>query len=244
VSGDGGAEAARDTTVRTSPGGPPGPRVPDPEVARRLEPFAGPSAVGLVDVTLTGVDLTGEELTGATLDEVQIEASALDRLRGAGGSWRHTVLVDCRLDGADLANLRAEDLSLVRCSLRDARLTGAQLPGSRLRGVRLEAVQASLTSWRGATFQHVVLRGCDLTEADLTGAALTDVLLEDCDLTGAQLSKVRCERVHLRGCRLGGIGGVDGLRGASVSEADAYGLLPALAHAAGVRIAERGPWGR
>ncbi|GAA4287320.1 pentapeptide repeat-containing protein [Georgenia daeguensis] len=221
-----------------------GPRVPDPDVALRLEPFAGPTAGGLVDISLTGVDLTGADLTGTVLDEVQVEASSLDRLRGAGGRWRHTVLVDCRLDGADLANLRAEDVSLVRCALREARLTGAQLPGARLRAVRLEGVRASLTSWRGATFQHVVLRGCDLTEADLTGAALTDVLLEDCDLTGAQLSKLRCERVHLRGCRLRGVGGVDGLRGASVSEADAYELLPALARAAGVRISESGPWGR
>jgi uncharacterized protein YjbI with pentapeptide repeats len=236
VNGRGGADARLGSVA--------GPRVPAPEVARRLEPFAGTSAVGLVDVTLAGFDLTGADLAGVVLDEVQIEASALDRLRGSGGSWRHTVLVDCRLDGADLANLHAEDVSLVRCSLRDSRLTGAQLPGSRLRGVRLEGAAASLTSWRGATLQHVVLRGCDLTEADLTGAVLTDVLLEDCDLTGAQLSKVRCERVHLRGCRLGGIGGVEGLRGASVSEADAYELLPALARAAGVRIAERGPWER
>ncbi|MPV38019.1 pentapeptide repeat-containing protein [Georgenia subflava] len=209
------------------------PAVPEPDVARHLEPI---DAGALTSATLSAVDLTGADLLGAGLDEVQVEASALERVRGASGSWRHTTFVDCRLDGSDLANLRAEDLTLVRCSLREVRLTGAQLPGVRLRGVLLEGAQASLSSWRGALLQHVVLRGCDLREADLTDAVLTDVLLEDCDLSGAQLSGVRCEHVHLSGCRVSGLGGVSGLRGASVAEADAYELLPVLARELGITI--------
>ncbi|RPF25681.1 pentapeptide repeat-containing protein [Georgenia muralis] len=211
----------------------PGPQVPEPAVAAHLDQVG---VGGLGALVVDAADLTGLDLAGAELAEVQVEASALDRLHGAGGRWRGVTLVDCRLDGADLANLRAQDLSLVRCSLREVRLTGAQLAGARLRAVRLDGARASLTSWREAVWQHVVLRGCDLTEADLTGASLSDVLLVDCDLSGAQLAGLRCERVRLEGCRLSGISGVGGLRGASVTEADAYALLPTLLREAGLTV--------
>ncbi|GAA4429761.1 hypothetical protein GCM10023169_32410 [Georgenia halophila] len=208
--------------------------MPEPDVAAHLMP-SSPADLD-AGSTLTGVDLSGAVLSGAELDEVQVEASALERMRAAGATWQHTVLVDCRLDGTDLANLRAPGLSLVRCSLREVRLVGGQLTRARLRSVRIEGGAANLTGWQDATWQHVVLRGCDLREADLTGASLTDVLLQDCDLTGAQLSGLRCERVRLSGCRLGGIGGVEGLRGASIGEPDAYELLPAMARSLGIRI--------
>ncbi|WP_127131328.1 pentapeptide repeat-containing protein [Georgenia sp. SYP-B2076] len=206
-------------------------RLPEPDVARHLE-RVDPAA--LHSVTLAGVDLTGADLTA--LDEVQVEGSSLERALAAGGRWRRTTLVDCRLDGADLANLRTEELTLMRASLRGVRLTGAQLTSARLRAVRLKDCQGRLSSWRGARLQQVVLRGCDLSEADLADAVLTDVLLEECDLTGAQLSGMRCERVQLRGCRLSGVGGVASLRGARVGEQDALELLPAMARELGVAI--------
>ena len=203
----------------------------EPDVARRLTP-ADPAT--LRSATVTAADLAGAVLP--RLEEVQVEASSLERARAAGGRWAHTTLVDCRLDGADLANLHATDLTLVRTSLREVRLIGAQLPGARLRAVRLEGCQARLTSWHGAQLQHVELVGCDLSEADLTAARLEDVLLQDCDLTGAQLSGMRCRQVRLRGCRLAGVSGVSGLRGTRVTEADAYALLPALARELGLTI--------
>lgn len=209
------------------------PRVSEPEVAAHLTPWAGALPDG---GTVTSADLGQAELT--VLEEVQIETSSLDRARAGGAHWERTSLVDCRLDGADLANLRARDLALTRCALRESRLVGGQLVRSRLQAVQLENVAANLTSWHESTWRHVVLRGCDLREADLTGAALSDVLFDECDLAGAQLSGVRCERVRLTGCRLSGLGGVEALRGASVGEADAVELLPAMARAMGIRIEE------
>jgi uncharacterized protein YjbI with pentapeptide repeats len=209
----------------------PGRRVPEPDVARHLT-AAHPAA--LHSATVTAADLAGAALPA--LEEVQVEASSLERVQAAGGRWRQVTLVDCRLDGADLANLHAEDLTLVRTSLREVRLVGAQLPVARLRAVRLQGCQARLSSWRGAHLQHVELLGCDLAEADLTEVQLDDVLLQDCDLTGAHLAGLRCRRVRLSGCRLAGVTGVSGLRGASLAEADALALLPAMARELGLTI--------
>lgn len=225
--------AARDRSRSAVPAPP---RVPTPELARHLEPLpADPGPLRLTAQTRSAVDLSGAAV--ASMTDVQLDGSVLDRLRAAGGSWREVALADCRIAGADLAAVEAHDLSMLRCELSDTRLTGARLPGARLRAVRLTDVRADLSSWPGAVLEHVVLTRCDLTEADLTGAALTDVLLEVCDLTGARLAGLRCSRVRLRGCRLDGVAGVSGLRGASVSEEDAYRLLPAMARELGITIA-------
>ncbi|WP_324649908.1 pentapeptide repeat-containing protein [Georgenia sp. H159] len=205
----------------------------EPSVPPHLEP-GDVSTLG--DATTAGVDLTGAVVP--ELHEAQVENSDLGRLRAGGGQWERVTLADCRLDGADLANLVWRDGSLLRCSLREARMTGALLVGVRLRSTLLEGVQGTLTSWHGAQLRSVVLRGCDLSEATFTETVMEDVLLEDCVLTGAQLSGLRCRGVQLRGCRLDGIGGVAALRGARIAEEDAVALLPTLAREMGITIGD------
>lgn len=205
--------------------------VPEPAMAPRLERA---DAADLDDATTAAVDLAGAalpELTGA-----QIEESDLRRVRAGGGRWQQVTLADCRLDGADLANLVWRQGSLLRCSLREARLTGTLLVGLRLRSTLLEGVAGPLTTWHGLGLQRVVLRGCDLSEATFTDTVLENVVLEDCVLSGAQLSGLRCKDVRLRGCRLDGVGGVAALRGARLAEQDAVGLLPAMARELGIVI--------
>lgn len=205
--------------------------VPEPDVPPHLEP--GDVAV-LDDATTSGVDLSGAVVPG--LREAQVEESDLSRIRAGGGDWVRVTLADCRLDGADLANLVWRDGSLLRCSLREARMTGALLVGVRLRSVLLEGVQGTLTSWHGAQLHGVVLRGCDLSEATFTDTVMDGVLLEDCTLTSAQLSGLRCRDVQLRGCRLDGVGGIGGLRGARIAEEDAIALLPSMARELGLTL--------
>lgn len=205
--------------------------VPEPDVPPHLEP--GDVAV-LDDATTSGVDLSGAVVPG--LREAQVEESDLSRIRAGGGDWVRVTLADCRLDGADLANLVWRDGSLLRCSLREARMTGALLVGVRLRSVLLEGVQGTLTSWHGAQLRGVVLRGCDLSEATFTDTVMDGVLLEDCTLTSAQLSGLRCRDVQLRGCRLDGVGGIGGLRGARIAEEDAIALLPSMARELGLTL--------
>ena len=55
-------------------------------------------------------------------------------------------------------------------------------------------------------------------------------------LTAAQLAGLRCRDVQLRGCRLDGVAGVAGLRGARLTEEDAAALVPAMARELGITI--------
>ncbi|HLT83197.1 MAG TPA: pentapeptide repeat-containing protein [Phototrophicaceae bacterium] len=205
--------------------------VPEPDVPPHLEPG---DPADLDDATTTGVDLTGAVVAG--LREAQVENSELGRVRANAAQWERVTLADCRLDGADLANLVWRDGSLQRCSLREVRMTGALLAGVRVRSALLEGVQGSLTTWHGVQLRSVVLRGCDLREATFVDTVLDEVLLEDCVLSGAQLGGLRCREVQLRGCRLDGVAGVAGLRGARVAEEDALALVPAMARELGIAV--------
>src|SRR5690606_33526335 len=83
--------------------------VPEPDVPPHLEPG---DPADLDDATTTGVDLTGAVVAG--LREAQVENSELGRVRANAAQWERVTLADCRLDGADLANLVWRDGSLQR----------------------------------------------------------------------------------------------------------------------------------
>ncbi len=205
--------------------------VPEPDVSPRLEPAVLDE---LDDATTAAVDLTGAVIPA--LSGAQVDSSDLSRMRANAGQWERVTLADCRLDGADVANLVWREGALMRCSLREVRMTGVLLAGVRVRGTLLEGVQASLSTWHDVQLRGVVLRGCDLSEATFVDTVMEQVLLEDCVLTSAQLSGLRCRDVQLRGCRLDGVSGVTSLRGARVAEEDALALLPAIARELGITI--------
>ena len=66
--------------------------------------------------------------------------------------------------------------------------------------------------------------------------AIEAVCFEDCDLSGADLSKGRFVEVELRGCRLDGIRGAQGLRGVTTSWDDVLAAAAVFAAACGVRV--------
>lgn len=207
--------------------------VPEPDVPPHLEPA---DVAELDDASTAGVDLIGADLPALT--GAQVDSSDLSRIRANTAQWQRVTLADCRLDGGDLANLVWREGSLMRCSLREARLTGALLVDVRARSTLLEGVQATLSTWHGVQLRGVVLRGCDLSEATFTDTVFDQVLLESCTLTGAQLSGLHCREVQLRDCRLEGVGGVTALRGARITEGDAFALLPAMARELGITIGD------
>lgn len=190
--------------------------------------------------TTSDARLDGAVWIGAELDEVAMEGASMRRLRGAGGTWSRSSFVDSALDGADLAGLITTDCALVRCSLDGARLTGSQWLRSRWRGVTGADVVADSLTAHGSSWTDVTLTGARLRELDLSDARLERVRFVDCELSGARFHATRCSDVTFTGCRLDGVVGVTGLRGATVSWSDAVGLLPALARELGVRILDDG----
>lgn len=137
---------------------------------------------------------------------------------------------------ADLANqvLRGEELH--RCTFTRCRMTGFQVPEGTLTDVRFTDCRIDLAGLRFASLERVVFEGCVLRELDLTEARLQDVRFDGCDLRLAEFGGARASRLELRGCEVEGLGGVDGLRGALVTWADAVGLLGPLVEHAGLVV--------
>lgn len=184
--------------------------------------------------TSTGLDLQSAVWIGAELEEVAIESSDLRRLRGAGGTWTRTSLLDCTLEGADLAGLVTTDSALVRCTLDGARLTGSQWMRARWRGTRGTDVVADDVAAHAAVLTDVTLVDCRLRGLNLEDARLERVRLIGCDLSGARFAGARCTDVELRGCTLTGVTGIGGLRGTTLGYEDALTMLPELTRELGL----------
>ncbi len=137
-----------------------------------------------------------------------------------------------------LANHRTLRGGLRRMRFSACRMTGFQWPEGDLHDVAFSGCSLDLANLRGATLRRVAFHDCVLREADLAGTRLTDVLLVGCDLRAADLSGARSQRLELRECRVDGLQGLDGLRGALVRWSDVLDLAAPLAAAAGLVVLE------
>jgi hypothetical protein len=143
-------------------------------------------------------------------------------------------LADAVLEGADLAGSRAVRGELLRCIFRGCRLTGLDWAEGDVHDVVFEDCRLDLAGLRHASLQRVRFTGCDLRELDLARARAEDVLIEHCDLRQADLSGLRAQRLELRGCRVDGLRGVEGLRGALMTWPDVLELAGPLAAGVGI----------
>jgi uncharacterized protein YjbI with pentapeptide repeats len=208
----------------------PAPRPPSPpRLPAQLEPAE------LAEGRLTGVVISGAGPLGAVhsldLDEARLVACDL-----AGAQLSHLGLLDCELSRCDLANVLARDASFdhVRCA--DSRLTGLQWPEGALVDTVLSDCRADLAAFRFVRAQRVVFERCVLRDADFHAAQLESVVFVDCDLTGASFERARCRNCELRGCRLEGLRGADGLGGAALEWPAILELAGPLAAAAGILV--------
>jgi uncharacterized protein YjbI with pentapeptide repeats len=153
------------------------------------------------------VSLQGTRVIGSVLADCHA-----DRLDAVDSSWREAVLRGCRV-GALLAH------------------------GATLGWVRIEGAKLDFVNLRGAALTDVVFQDCRLGEVDLGDATLTGVRLAGCRIEQLQMTGARLTDVDLRGSTLQGVGGIDGLAGATVGEAQLLHLAPLLAERLGIRVA-------
>ena len=133
------------------------------------------------DVVLERCVLSESDLTGIALSGT-CEAVRLDR----------SLLVDARLDGA---NLYAA--FLVESDLRGASLKGAVLEEADLSRANVFDTKCSKARSRGAVFENAVCIGADFRDADLTDASFVDCLARVADYRKAVLRRAvfRCADV-------------------------------------------------
>lgn len=130
----------------------------------------------LTDAALTNGDLTGCDLTGAAFRSVAGADNALRRAQLADASF-----IDCRLPGTDLCGASAENTRFLRCIM----------PGSQFTDVQDQGERASFTG------RAMIMRDCDLTEADFTNAYLYRASFTGDPVTGMILDGAKFTRANL-----------------------------------------------
>jgi Pentapeptide repeats (8 copies) len=105
---------------------------------------------------LSQADLTSARLVGNDMGYAHLVASVLD-----GSDLNHSLLNYSDLSNARLSNAHLEGACLVRANLKGANLRGSNLTNADLRGISFAD---------GADFSAAVLKGVDITGADLSKA--------------------------------------------------------------------------
>jgi uncharacterized protein YjbI with pentapeptide repeats len=216
----------------------------DEPKAPRINEIGSPElAAGAVDelesrgyydrVDLSGLDLSGLDLTGARFEECllarcSLEDTRLDAVR----------LLDCRLDGLNVAVLKAARPDWHGVELTGSRVGSAELYDGEWRSVTVTGAKLGYLNFRHSTLEDVRFSGCTIEELDLGGATLNRVAFDDCTVETLTLQGARCTDLDLRGADLRGVNGVSGLAGATVGADQLLELAPLLAAELGVSVSE------
>jgi len=129
------------------------------------------------------------DLTGANLQCVELNALRPD---GSDAIFSGAVLLEARMEGANLGGARLEGAFLLQAHLEGADLSEARLEAATLGQARME----------GANLRHAWMLGADCIEAHLAGASLGFARLEASRLIGAQLESVSFLKTRLEGASL------------------------------------------
>ena len=181
--------------------------------------------------TFEGSDLTGRDLTGASFLECE---------------FRRVILDDATLRGASVAEcvfgeLHAAVLKAPRSTWRDVRIERSRLGSvewyeSELRSVQVDGSKLDFVNLRNATLTDVLFSDCIIEELDLGSVVAQRVELRGCRIGTLDLSGARLTHVDLRGCDVSVIRGLDGLRGATIDDAQLSLLAPLLAGHLGIIV--------
>ena len=185
----------------------------------------------LADVLVTGaacgITARNVELSGAWLRDIDVAGARLPRLD----------LRDCRVSGANLANVAVTDGVAERCGFENVRLTGFSWHDGILRDVSFRDCRIDLASFAASRLERVLFEDCMLTQTELRDARLSAVLFVDCDMREIDLAGVRLSAgCELRGCVLDGARSVAQLRGAQMPYVDVLSAAGTFAQALGIAI--------
>ncbi|MEV5746781.1 pentapeptide repeat-containing protein [Actinoallomurus sp. NPDC052308] len=207
-----------------------------PRLPSRLTRIAVPDQPVGDDQVLLSLELHGGGWAGIQAEDVEVNRCRFTDAQIPGVILPRARLEDVELTRCDLANLQIIDGRMFTTRLANSRLTGLAWIDCSMRDMVFTDCRANLARFRMSALRDVIFRDCDLTEASFQAATLNGVLFENCRLAGTQFSQAKIIDARFKDCDLSGLGGVESLRGATVSSADAQSLVWALASAFGIRI--------
>jgi uncharacterized protein YjbI with pentapeptide repeats len=177
-------------------------------------------------------DLSGRELLGITFAECELDGVTLSEadLRGA------------RVIESTLARMNAPILSAARSTWRDvvldqSRIGSGELFDSTWRSVRFSHCRLGYLNLRGAELLDIEFVDCAIDEIDLGGAKANRVAFVNTSVDALDITRATLRNFDLRGAGLHVVRGIEGLRGATISEKQLLELSAALAELSGIVVA-------
>ena len=178
-----------------------------------------------------GGDLTDVDLNGAALIECVLDAVTLTDtgLRGAR-------FVDCLINSSFATSLVAARSSWRRVRIDNARWGSAELFDSEFESVIISGGKIDFLNFRGAKLTDVLIENAQITELDLASFIGTRVAVRNCRIDTIDLTRATCLDVDLRETTFSRVLGIQGMRGAILSEQQLTDFAPIMAAQLGIRI--------
>jgi uncharacterized protein YjbI with pentapeptide repeats len=184
----------------------------------------------------------GDLVIGADLAGVDLHAIQLDDCE-----WRDVVLDDTDLTGSRLRGVLIERAHAAtfrarRSVWRDVRLDTARLGSAEMwesdwAAVEIRGGKLDYLNLRSAKLVDVTFGGCVIGDLDLEGCTVERMRFTDCSIRRLSVRQARLSGVDLRGAEFSALEGIEGLRGALVSQAQLLDMAPLLAEQAGIEVA-------
>ena len=175
---------------------------------------------------LTNIDLSGAALTECVLDAVTLTDTGL---RGAR-------LVDCMVNSSFATSLVAARSTWRRVRIDNARWGSAELFDSEFESVILSGGKIDFLNFRGAKLTDVLIENAQITELDLASFVGTRVAIRNCRIDTIDFTRATCLDVDLRETTFSRVLGIQGMRGAILSEQQLTDFAPIMAAQLGIRV--------
>ncbi len=184
-----------------------------PRLPSRLEPAEQWRDALEDDAIIKRVTYVGTSFAGVHAEAFETEGCRFEGVRFSGAMIRQSQFSDSVLDTCDFAELKASDVSLVRCTVSGSRVTGSSWKSSTFRDVRFEGGKADHALFRECKFYSVAFEDVPMRGADFQKSEMHNVRFTNCDLTGAQFAHLVPGSVRFENCTLADVGGAASLQG-------------------------------
>lgn len=179
----------------------------------------------------SGCDLSGRDLTGASFAECEFTAVTFTEANLRGATFSECLTID----------LHAPVFSAPRSTWRDVRMDHARLGSveaydAQLRGVHIDGSKLDFVNLRHATLTDVLISNCIIDELDLGGATVQRLELQNCRIGTLDVGGAKLKDVDLRTSEFAAVHGLEGLRGATIDDAQLTLLAPLLAAHLGIVV--------
>lgn len=178
------------------------------------------------DVNVDGADLAGTVFSECELVDVSAHET----------SFRAARFVETAVDRLTAPVFRAPNAHFRDVRIQSSRLGSVELYASELQSVHFVACKLGYLNLRGAQLRDVLFTECSIEELDLGGADVARLAFKDTSVNALDVTGATLAHVDLRSLALKKLVGIEGLRGATLTEAQVEQLAMLIALQLGIKV--------